>query len=244
MDGFRTRIERASTQLQASSPNFALSAPTVALAEAGTKAQIAGRRLLLVGGQAVVLLLAFVLLAATRLRSGARAAARRLESFGATGWQTRLAALAEAVVVVLPATLLGWLFGAGAAFVLAKSTDTPAGAIVSRSVFSWGAIALALLLAAGATLVFYLGSRARPVAIGGASISVADVAAVGRWWPCSSPSPRAGRTPIARLEQWNGSRPHAPARTDRPRRRRRDRSNPATAPPSRPNVRRHGARLH
>ena len=69
VDGFRTRIERASTQLQASSPNFALSAPTVALAEAGTKAQIAGRRLLLVGGQAVVLLLAFVLLAATRLRS-------------------------------------------------------------------------------------------------------------------------------------------------------------------------------
>ena len=179
VDGFRTRIERASTQLQASSPNFALSAPTVALAEAGTKAQIAGRRLLLVGGQAVVLLLAFVLLAATRLRSGARAAARRLESFGATGWQTRLAALAEAVVVVLPATLLGWLLGAGAAFVLAKSTDTPAGAVVSRSVFSWGAIALALLLAAGATLVFYLGSRARPVAIGGASISVADVAAAG-----------------------------------------------------------------
>ena len=36
-----------------------------------------------------------------------------------------------------------------------------------------------MLLAAAATLVFYLGSRARPVAIGGASISIADVAAVG-----------------------------------------------------------------
>ena len=179
VDGFQSRIDRARTQLQAGSPNFALSAPTVALPDAGSKAQIAGRRLLLVGGQAVVLLLAFVLLAATRLRSGAQASARRLESFGATGWQTRLAALAEAAVVVLPAAILGWLLGAGAAFVLAKSTDTPAGALVSRSVFSWSAIALALLLAGAATLVFYLGSRAKAVAIGGASISVADVAAVG-----------------------------------------------------------------
>ena len=60
-----------------------------------------------------------------------------------------------------------------------SSTDTPAGALVSRSIFSWSGIGLAALLAAAATLVFYLGSRARPVAIGGASISIADVAAVG-----------------------------------------------------------------
>lgn len=179
VDGFQQRVERARTELQASSPSFALSAPTVALADADSKAQIAGRRLLLVGGQAVVLLLAFVLLVATRLRRGAVAAARRLESFGATGWQARLAALAEAAVVVLPASLLGWLFGAGLAFVLAESTNTPAHALVSRSVFSWSALGLGLLLAAAATIVFYLGSRARPVELGGASISVADVAAAG-----------------------------------------------------------------
>jgi len=179
VDGFQSRIERARTQLQASSPNFALSAPTVALGEAGSKAQIAGRRLLLVGGQAVVLLLAFVLLAATRLRRGAVAATRRLESFGATGSQTRLAALAESAVVVLPAAVLGWLGGACVAVAVASWTDTPAGALVSRSIFSRSGIGLAVLLAAAATLVFYLGSRARPVAIGGASISVADVAAVG-----------------------------------------------------------------
>ena len=179
VDGFQRRVERARTQLQASSPNFALTAPTVALSDAGSTAQIAGRRLLLVGGQAVVLLLAFVLLAATRLRRGALAAARRLESFGATGWQARLAALAEAAVVVLPAAVLGWLLGACLAFLLAKATGTPAGALLSRSVFSWDALGLGLLLAAGATLVFYLGSRARAVEIAGASISVADVAAAG-----------------------------------------------------------------
>jgi hypothetical protein len=177
--GFQARVDRARTTLEASSPNFDLTAPTVELADAGAKAGIAGRRLLLVGGQAIVLLLAFVLLAATRLRRGARASAARLDSFGATGWQGRLAALAEAVLVVLPATLVGWLLGGVAALVLAEATDTPAGALVSRSVASPAAIGLALVVAAVATLVLYLGSRARAIAIGGAAISVVDVAGAG-----------------------------------------------------------------
>ena len=179
VDGFRARIDRASTALAASSPNFSLTAPTVALADAGAKGGIAGRRLLLVGGQAVVLMLAFVLLAATRLRRGARASARRLDSFGATGTQTRLAALAEAALVVVPATLVGWLLGALAALALADATDSPAGAVVSRSVASRTAVVLMLAVAVLATLVLYLGSRARSVAIGGLTISIADVAAAG-----------------------------------------------------------------
>jgi hypothetical protein len=179
VDGFRAKVDRASTELEASSPNFSLTAPTVALADAGTKSRIAGRRLLLVGGQAVVLLLAFVLLAATRLRRGARASARRLDSFGATGVQTRLAALAEAALVVVPATLLGWLLGAAAALALADATDSPAGAVVSRSVASPTAVELMVAVALLGTLVLYLGSRARAVAIGGLTVSIADVAAAG-----------------------------------------------------------------
>jgi FtsX-like permease family protein len=179
VDGFRARIGRASTALEASSPNFSLTAPTVALADAGAKGRIAGRRLLLVGGQAVVLLLAFVLLAATRLRRGARASARRLNSFGATGTQTRLAALAEAALVVVPATLVGWLLGALAALVLAEATDIPSGAVVSRSVASVTAVELMLAVSVVGTLVLYLGSRARAVAIGGLTITIADVAAAG-----------------------------------------------------------------
>src|SRR5438034_10231439 len=179
VDAFQARIGRTSTELEASSPNFSLTAPTVALAAAGAKGWIAARRLLLVGGQAVVLLLAFVLLAATRLRRGVRASARRLDSFGATGTQTRLAALAEAAPVVVPATLLGWLLGAAAALVLADATDSPAGAVVSRSVASSTAVELMLAVAVLGTLVLYLGSRARAVAIGGLTVSIADVAAAG-----------------------------------------------------------------
>jgi hypothetical protein len=179
VDSFQARIDRASTELEASSPNYSLTAPTVALADAGAKARIAGRRLLLVGGQAVVLLLAFVLLAATRLRRGALASARRLDSFGATGTQTRLAVLTESALVVVPATLLGWLLGAVAALALSQGTDTPAGAVVSRSVASVTAVELMLAVAVLGTLVLYLGSRARAVAIGGLTVSIADVAAAG-----------------------------------------------------------------
>ena len=179
VDDFQARLERSRTILEARSPRFGLKAPTAALADAGAKSRIAGRRLLLVGGQAVVLLLAFVLLAATRLRRGARAASRRLESFGASGWQIRVAALTEAALVVLPATVVGWVLGAAAALALAEATGTPAGALVSRSVASSAGAAFALAIAAAGIVVFYLGSRARPIPIGGTELSVADVAGAG-----------------------------------------------------------------
>jgi hypothetical protein len=176
---FQDRLVRASTSLQAGSSEFALTAPTAALADAGAKSRIAGRRLLLVGGEAVVMLLAFVLLAGSRLRSGARATARRLEWFGAARWQIRLSALAEAAVVVLPATVIGWLLGAAAALVLAELTDTPAGALVGRSVASPRAAALLLAVAGAGILVLYVGARVQTIPIGARTISVADVAGAG-----------------------------------------------------------------
>ncbi|HET7857147.1 MAG TPA: FtsX-like permease family protein [Gaiellaceae bacterium] len=179
LDDFRRGVVGARSDLQARSFRYDLKAPVVALEEAGSKARIASRRLLLVGGQVVVMLLAFVLLAASRLRRGARAAARRLEWSGGTWWQVRLAALAEAGVVAVPATVLGWMLGAVGASALAAFTDTPVGAVVAREVVSPRAALLALAIAAAATLVLYLGARAKPIAIGGTGISVLDVAAVG-----------------------------------------------------------------
>jgi hypothetical protein len=179
LDDFRRQLARARSELEASSFRYVLKAPDAALDDADSEARIAGRRLLLVGGQAVVMLLAFVLLTASRLRRGARAAARRLEWSGASWWQVRLGALAEAAVVAVPATVLGWALGAAAAATLAGSTDTPAGAVVARSVASLGAIGQALAVAAAATLVLYLGARAKPIAIAGTGITVLDVAGIG-----------------------------------------------------------------
>ena len=179
LDDFQARLVRARTILQARSSRFDLAAPTDALADAGAKSRIAGRRLLLVGGEAVVMLLAFVLLAGSRLRTGARATARRLEWFGAGRWQIRLSALAEATVVVVPATVLGWLLGVAATLVLAEVTDTPAGALIGRSVASPRAAALLLAVAGAGILVLYLGARVQTIPIGARTISVADVAGAG-----------------------------------------------------------------
>ena len=176
---FQDRLVRARTILLARSSRFDLTEPTAALVDAGTKSRIAGRRLLLVGGEAVVMLLAFVLLAGSWLRTGARATARRLEWFGAGRWQIRLSALAEAAVVVVPATLLGWLLGVAATLVLAEVTDTPAGALLGRSVASPRAAALLLAVAGAGILVLYLGARAQTIPIGARTISVADVAGAG-----------------------------------------------------------------
>jgi hypothetical protein len=179
LDDFRASLARARARLEARSLRYDLKAPVAALDNASTKARIAGRRLLLVGGQAVVMLLAFVLLAGSRLRRAAQAAADRLEWSGASRPQIRLAALAEAAVVAVPATAVGWALGAVAALVLADLTDTPAGPVLARSVVSPGALVLAVAVAATATLLLYLGARARPIRVGGAAVSVADVAAAG-----------------------------------------------------------------
>lgn len=179
LDDFRARLARARTGLEARSFRYDLKAPVAALDDAGTGSRIAGRRLLLVGGQAVVMLLSFVLLAGSRLRRGARAAARRLEWSGAGWWQLRLSALGEAAVVAVPATALGWALGAVAALAVAGLTETPAGPLLAHSVASKGAAALAVATAAAATLVLYLGARAKPIPIGGRALSVADVAGAG-----------------------------------------------------------------
>jgi len=179
LSDFEDRLVRARTVLQARSSRFDLTAPSVALDDAGAKSRIAGRRLLLVGGEVAAMLLAFVLLAGSRLRTGARATTRRLEWFGARGWQIRASALAEAAVVAVPATALGWLLGIGAAAVLAEGTDTPAGPLVSRSVASVHGAALMLAVAGGGLLVLYLGARLQTIPVGGRMISVADVAGVG-----------------------------------------------------------------
>jgi hypothetical protein len=176
---FQDRLIRARTVLQARSPRFDLKAPTAALADAELESRIAGRRLLLVGGEMVVVLLAFVLLAGSRLRTGARTTARRLAWFGASDWQIRLSALAEAAVVVVPATVLGWILGAAATLVLAEATDTPVRALFAHSVASPRAATLLLAVAGAGMLVLYLGARVRTIPIGGRTISVADVAGVG-----------------------------------------------------------------
>ncbi|TMK76558.1 MAG: FtsX-like permease family protein [Actinobacteria bacterium] len=179
IQGFAGRIDRANRRLQEESSLFSVSAPIDALGDIHTKARVAGERLLLVGGDIAVLLLAFAVLAATRLRRDSEAAWRRLTWFGARRGQLVTLSAVECGAIAAAAVVAGWAAGIGFAALLARHLGAPAGPVVAHSVAAPGALALAAALAAGAAIVVLVSLRARLIAFGGLSLSAADVAVVG-----------------------------------------------------------------
>jgi hypothetical protein len=179
IEGFAGRVDRANSRLQEQSSLFSVSAPIDALAAIHDNAHVAGERLLLVGGGVAVLLLAFAVLAATRLRRDSEAARRRLTWYGARRAQLVALAAVESGAIAAAAVVAGWAAGIGFAALLAHHLDAPAAAAVAHSVVAPGGLVLAAALAGGAALVVLVSLRARAMELGALSISAADVAAVG-----------------------------------------------------------------
>ncbi len=179
IEGFAGRVDRASSRLQVRSSVFSVSAPLDALTAVHAQAHVTGERLLLVGGDVAVLLLAFAVLAAGRLRRDGEAAWRRLTWHGARRSQLVALAAAESGAIAAAAVVAGWAVGIGFAALLALYLDAPAAAVVAHSVVAPEGLALAAGLAVGAALVVLVSLRARLVAFGGLSVSAADVAAIG-----------------------------------------------------------------
>ena len=175
----RERVARARSELQAEELAFDVSAPVSEIAEAEATSRAAGRRLLLVGGEACALLVAFALLAAATLRRDAVAVRRRLTWFGARRWQLDLLTGAEALAVALVGTLAGWGLGVGIAAVMAERADLPVRAVLAHSVMSPGGLAAGLALAGLSAVVLFAAVRARALRLAGLSVSPLDVAAVG-----------------------------------------------------------------
>src|SRR5439155_1412456 len=98
--------------------------------------------LLLVGGDIAVLLLAFAVLAATRLRRDSEAAWRRLTWFGARRGQLVTLSAVECGAIAAAAVVAGWAAGIGFAALLARHLGAPAGPVVAHSVAAPGALAL------------------------------------------------------------------------------------------------------
>ncbi|HWX08521.1 MAG TPA: hypothetical protein VNY33_00965, partial [Gaiellaceae bacterium] len=111
LPGFNARIDRAQGQLEQATDLFSVSAPTDAIAATRATGRIAGERLLVLGGDAAVLLLGFAVLASTRLRRDHFAVRRRLTWFGARRSQILLVAATEVAVVTLVASIVGWAAG-------------------------------------------------------------------------------------------------------------------------------------
>ena len=174
-----TRIDRVRSELQGEDFDFVVEAPTDELRAAVDSGRVVARRLFLLGGEAVALLLAFAVLAGARLRPDVEASRQRLVSSGVRGWQVSLQTASEAAVPAIAGTVVGWAVGAAAAAIVASRAGEPVGSLLRHSVLSGRGIAAGLLLAAAAALVLVVTLAMRPVALRGISVTPLDVAALG-----------------------------------------------------------------
>ncbi len=174
---FERDLTDARTRLQAQSFRFGLNAPVDSLDDVALDARVSYRRLLLVGAECAVLFLVFAVVAASSLRSSAFSASQRLRRFGARRWQTDLLTAAEAALIVVPATALGWAAGALGAAGLAAATDTPVGELLQRTILSATGLGLAAALAALAVLILFATMRARPLLRQGRGVTALDAVA-------------------------------------------------------------------
>jgi hypothetical protein len=173
------RVDAASVRLGAVDPVFSVAAPLDALVSVHAKARVAGQRLLLVGGDVAVLLLAFAVLAAARLRRDVDDARRRLTWAGARWSQLATFTIVEASVVAVVAVCVGWAAGAGFAALLSRSLGAEAGPVLAHSVVSSRGFVLAAGLALGAAAVVVASLRAEIASFGTRALTTADLAAIG-----------------------------------------------------------------
>jgi hypothetical protein len=146
-------VDRSRAELQSSSASWSLSVPSQELEAAELDATVAGRRLLLVGGEAAALLVAFAVLAAGALRRDLAAARRRLTWHGATGWQRGLLTATESIAVGFGGAILGWVVGCVGGAIAAVVAGAPVGAVLAESVLSPTGLLLGLGVAALSALV-------------------------------------------------------------------------------------------
>jgi hypothetical protein len=179
LPGFGARLDRAQSRLEQATDLFSISAPVDAIAATRATGRVAGQRLLILGGDAAVLLLGFAVLASTRLRRDHLAVRRRLTWFGARRSQILLVAATEVAAITVAATLVGWAAGTGAGALLARHLGAPGLLAVEHSVLTGRALAIGCALAVLTAFVMLAALRTDTIAFGGVKLTVVDVAALG-----------------------------------------------------------------
>ena len=111
IDDVLARIASSESTLQLRDNAFGVDAPVQAVLDARDSGRAAARRILLVGGEAAALVLAFAVLAAAGLRRDVEAERRRLEQHGATRGQSALLAISESCLAALLGTVAGLFVG-------------------------------------------------------------------------------------------------------------------------------------
>ena len=179
IDGFAEDVAQARTSFQNTSFAADLTAPLADLQSASESSEVAGRRLLLVGGESAALLFAFAILAAVSMRRDTEAARRRLTWFGARRWQLSLFTGTEAAAVAVVGTAVGWALGTAAGAVVASRAGAPVGEVLAHSTLSSTGLLVAAAVAGALALVLVAALRAKPIAFGRRSFSALDAAALG-----------------------------------------------------------------
>jgi hypothetical protein len=176
IDGLVGQVERGRAALVARSSSFSVGGPVQELRAAERTSTVAGRRLLLVGGEAAALLLAFAVLAARGMRRDLAASRRRLIWNGADRRQLAVLTLVESAVVAVVGVAAGWLAGTIAGSVLAAAAGEPVAGVLGESIGSPFGVATACAVAL-LTTALVAASVSVPGRAGG--VSVPDVIAVG-----------------------------------------------------------------
>ncbi len=188
IDGLISRVERARAELALRSGSFSVGVPEEELRDAERRANVAGRRLLLVGGEAAALLLAFALLAARGMRRDLVAARTRLTWYGARRWQLALLTGVESAAVGACGVLAGWIVGSAAGAIAASLADAPAARVLLESTLSANglAVAFAAVLVTTALIALTVSLPARvtarigvPEAVAAAALLVVAVVLAG-----------------------------------------------------------------
>lgn len=179
VDDFLARVTHIRSTLEVRNYLFDVTAPDDSLRAARDTSRIAGRRLLLIGGQAAALLVAFAVLAAAAMRRDVDAAWRRLTWSGASRSQHIGLVVGEAAALALAGAIAGWAAGTALSALIAARAGSPVGAVLRHSVLSGEGMVAALALFAAATAVLAVAVRSRPFSLGALQLTVADVAALG-----------------------------------------------------------------
>ena len=156
IDALVDGADRARAALQSRSSSWSVTMPVEELRASERDAEVAGRRLLLVGGEAAALLFAFAVLAAGSLRRDLLAARQRLTWHGATTAQRALLTATECSVVGFGGAVVGWLVGALGGGIAARLAGAPVASVLRESVISPGGVALGLAVGVVAAVVIGL----------------------------------------------------------------------------------------
>ena len=168
--------EQARASLSARSIGYSVQAPVEELRAMEQSATVAGRRLLLVGGEAAALLFAFAVLAARSMRRDLDAARRRLTWYGARRWHLRLLTVVESAFVAVLGTAVGWLVGVLAGAVVAARAGAPVAAVLRESVLSAAGLVLTVGVVVLAATVIAISTSVK--ARQGARVGPVDAAAL------------------------------------------------------------------